>query len=146
MAGFGPPPGGPGGEGGPGGGPGGPDGGPGGLGGGPGGDSTPAVANGNSGTYDAGGTSDAVIYAKITENDDGNLLSALRTAVKHQIYAETKTNLINGLDSNTTIVSVTPWWRTALTGLQIGLGVLTAASVALYGLALVKDGKKKEVK
>ena len=141
MAGFGPPPGGPGGEGGPGG----PDGGPGGPGGGPGG-SAPTVANGNSGTYDAGGTSDAVIYAKITEHDDGNLLSALRTAVKHQIYAETKTNLINGLDSNTTIVSVTPLWRTALTGLQIGLGVLTAASVALYGIALVKDGKKKEVK
>lgn len=129
MAGFGPPPGA--GDGGPGGGPGGSD-------------STPAVVNGNSGTYDAGGTSDAVIYAKIMENDDGNLLNALRTAVKHQLYAQTKTNLINGLDSNTTIVSVTPWWRTALTGLQIGLGVLTAATVVLYGIALVKDDKKKE--
>lgn len=102
------------------------------------------TTNGNSGTYSAGGTSDTVLYNLIVDNDDGYLLQCLRNAVKNQVYAELQTNLINGLDPNSTVVTITPWWRTALTGLEIVLGVLTAASVVLYGVALLK--KEEEVK
>ena len=112
-------------------------------------DATPAetaapVDTGNSGTYSAGGVSSAVILQKIVDNDDGYLLGHLRRAVKNQLYAESRTNLINGLDSDAVVVDVTPGWRIALTAANICLGVLTAGFLGLYAWSVVRERKTRK--
>lgn len=103
---------------------------------------TKAEVNGNSGTYKAGGTSDKVIEELITKNDDGTLLSALRGAVKNQLYAELKTNLTNGLTKDSKIISVTPWWKNAILYLQIATGLLWLMSFSFYIYKLAKNRKE----
>lgn len=107
-------------------------------------DTAETADTGNSGTYDAGGLSSEVIYNAIVENDDGYLYECLRTAVKNQLYAESRTNLINGLSADSVVVTVTPWWRTALTALNIALGVLTAGSIGMYAWAVVSECKRRK--
>lgn len=107
-------------------------------------ETTEAVDTGNSGTYSAGGVSSEVIYNAIVDNDDGYLLQCLRIAVKHQLYAQLRTNLINGLSSDTVVITVTPWWRTALTALNIALAVLTAGSVGMYVYSVVIESKRRK--
>ena len=102
------------------------------------------IDTGNSGTYSAGGVSSAVILQKIVDNDDGYLLGHLRRAVKNQLYAESRTNLINGLDSDAVVVSVTPGWRIALTAVNICLGVLTAGFLGLYAWSVVRERKMRK--
>ena len=48
---------------------------------------------------------------------------------------------MNGISVNTKIVEVTPWWQTALTVLDITLGVLTAASAAMLVTAIRQKKK-----
>lgn len=79
-----------------------------------------------------------VIYNMITENDDGDLLHALRSSTKDTVYAQVHSILINGLSSDTKIVYVQPWWESLLQILLVGFAILTFASISLYYITLVR--------
>ncbi len=74
---------------------------------------------------DPAGDAAANIEAEIVSNDDGDLLGCLRTAVKNYHYMLSRTNLVNGLSSSSTIESVKPWWMISLYALDAVLALLT---------------------
>ena len=79
----------------------------------------------------------------ITQNDDGYLLGELRRAAKNILYSEANSNIINGLNSNSMIVSITPWWQPLLYGI-IGLfALLAAGSLVMLTLAKIKNRKNQ---
>ncbi len=88
--------------------------------------------------------SSKVIADAITTNNDGYLLEQLRRAAKNILYNDANSNIMNGIDSNSVIMSITPWWQPALY-CAIGLfAVLTLLSLTL--LASAKVQYKKSVK
>ena len=77
----------------------------------------------------------------LIEEGDGYMLQCLRQAVKRNVYALLHTYKSNGLSSSTEIVSVTPWWETALYALDIVLGV---GAVVMTILFLVSSRRKEK--
>ena len=71
---------------------------------------------------------------------DAQLMAALKQAMTWQNYALANSNALDGLSSNSRLVSVRTWYDNLVTGLQIGFGVLTAACAAMY----VMSAKKKD--
>lgn len=57
-------------------------------------------------------TETAVIEA--IDNGDGYMLECLRRSAKNNVYASVRTVLANGLSTNSIVVTVVPWWKTAL--------------------------------
>lgn len=51
--------------------------------------------------------------------------------MKSYFYMASRTNLINGMHSDAVLVSVTPWWQTALVVTIVVLAVLTAGSIIM---------------
>lgn len=76
--------------------------------------------------------------------DSGTVKANIRQSAKRIMYVIGKTNAMNGLDSNSKIVTVTNWWQYLIVGLQVGFGVLTAASVTMAVLCFVLGGKAKK--
>lgn len=69
---------------------------------------------------------------ELIEAGDGYALQLLRKATKDHIYTEARTLMVNGLAAGASVQHITPWWENALTGTQIGTGVIAAAGVGLY--------------
>jgi len=74
---------------------------------------------------------------------DGYMLQQLRQMTKHNIYAAVNSVSANGLSSNSVVVTVVPWWQTAMlcatAVFAVGFVVCTAVSAAG-----IFSGKKKE--
>lgn len=72
--------------------------------------------------------------AAAVADGDGFMLQQLRQATKHNIYAMSHTFAVNGLSSNTTVVTVVPWWEIALLAITavsgVGFVVCTVLSIA----------------
>ena len=84
------------------------------------------------------------IMASIIDNDDGYLISQLRRAAKNILFNDVNSNIINGLNSNSVIVQITPWWQPMLYGV-IGLfALLTAWSLTMLTLAKIKNRKTRK--
>ena len=73
--------------------------------------------------------------------NDPVIVNALVEAAHRMLYGATRSAAMNGISVNTKIVEVTPWWQTALTVLDITLGVLTAASAAMLVTAIRQKKK-----
>lgn len=87
------------------------------------------------------------LAAQVKATDDGYLQSKMIQAAKDWEYAACHTTVINGLASNTHIVSITPWWKKAIIAIISVLGVATAGGVVMVTLAnLKKDDDLKEAK
>lgn len=85
----------------------------------------------------------ADINKAINANDDGNIILQLKEIAHRVYYTYAHTNLMNGLSSMYQVVSVTPFWQTAVTAVVVGLwGIMIALAVAYT----VVSGKKKEGK
>ncbi len=69
---------------------------------------------------------------------DAKLMAALKQAMTWQNYALANSNALDGLSSNSRLVSVRTWYDNLLTGLQIGFGVLTVGCAAMYVLSAKK--------
>lgn len=82
--------------------------------------------------FDGSHNGAASLTQNITENNDGDLLEMLRQSVKDTHYALSRSSLTNGLNPNSVIVSVTPWWKAALIAADVTLGVLCAATFVLF--------------
>ncbi len=72
--------------------------------------------------------------------DDPDICQALRQAAHRILYTVANSNAMNGIDSNVRIVTVTPWWQTALYCL-IGL---CAVAVIFSGYRLFSAIKKSK--
>ena len=83
------------------------------------------------------------VIKEAIENGDGYMLQSLREATKHTVYAQAHSILINGLDSTSHVVHITPWWKTALTAAKIGFGALTVLFLALYYMEVLVWSKKR---
>ena len=76
---------------------------------------------------------------KLIEKDTA-FQQELKQMLKYDLYTFANSNTMNGVTTDTRVVRVHPWWETTLTGVTIGLGVLTALTLVLY----VLPPKKKE--
>ncbi len=79
---------------------------------------------------------------EVIDGGDGDVLEALRLATKRNLYAASRTIVVNGLSSNTTIVKITPWWKTAEVWTAMILALITVVSGA--GYIVLEAGNKKE--
>ena len=75
--------------------------------------------------------------------DDGALVEHIKQAAKDYYYMLSRSNGINGFSSNTEIVTLTPWWQTALNSCIAVFSVLTAAGLALLTVTLIRNKKKE---
>lgn len=83
------------------------------------------------------------LLTAVKTNNDGNLVQCMRDAAKHFCYAYLRTNLINGLSTNTRVIQLTPWWESVSITFDVLFGV---AAVSLTGLAVYFTYFKKEEK
>ena len=75
--------------------------------------------------------------------NDPAICQAMRQACHRILYTVANSNAMNGLSSSTTIVSVTPWWQTALYCL---IGVCALLTVACGTKLVFAIGKAKKAK
>ena len=101
------------------------------------------MAGTNTYCYDTSNLSGNGLVNAIIQNDDGEMVAKLRQSIKNVHYALSRSVLVNGLASDSVVVSVTPWWETALYAAIGVLSVLTAASVVLFVLAERNITRKK---
>ena len=96
----------------------------------------------NNGTFDAdsGSYVNTTLSAEMVRNDPV-MLTAMRDASHHNLYAFVNSSAMNGQSSSDRIETVTPWWQPALLAMEVGFGILAAASAALY---LISVNKKEE--
>ena len=87
---------------------------------------------------------DALLKQINAGEGDGYLLQKLREANHHFYYAFSHHNLINGFDSDTVTVTVTPWWKIVVIAVDVSLGVLGAAAAVLFVLGIYVIKKKPE--
>ena len=87
---------------------------------------------------------DCVLYEAFDTNiylekaqESATVAQALRQATRRILYTTVNSNAMNGYDVNTIMIPLTHWWQYAILGLQIGFGVLTAASAVMLVLCFV---------
>ena len=68
------------------------------------------------------------LKAQIESTDDGALIGEVLRSAKNFFYAMSRSNAVNGLDSSSRVIAVTPWWQSLLQGVQYGLIALLALS------------------
>lgn len=81
---------------------------------------------------DGSQASGAAVKKVIEQNDDGNLLLALRQAVKDNHYAHVHSCAINGTSDTAYVKIITPWWKTAAVALNCVLAVVMTACGFLW--------------
>ncbi len=94
------------------------------------------------------GASTAKILDVINTTDDGNLLSYLRNAAHNILYDVANSNVMNGYDVDSKVVSVTPWWQPVMYSAIALFAVLDILSLVLLTLSRKKaniTNEKKEV-
>ena len=74
-------------------------------------------------------------------SQDTTMMSALKLAMKYQNYAIANSNAMDGMASNTKLVSVRTWYDNALTAVQIVFAALTVLCAAMY---VLNDRKSKK--
>lgn len=75
-------------------------------------------------------------------SQDTTMMSALKQAMKYQNYALANSNAMDGMASNTKLVSVRTWYDNALTAVQIVFAALTVLAAAMYVLDERKSKKQ----
>ena len=62
----------------------------------------------------------------------GEVVERLQESAKRILWSLSNTNMMNGLTSDAVLSDTMYWWQAAILGIQIGAGVLTAASAVMY--------------
>ena len=75
-------------------------------------------------------------------SQDTTMMTALKQAMKYQNYALANSNAMDGMASNTKLVSVRTWYDNALTAVQIVFAALTVLAAAMYVLDERKSKKQ----
>ena len=109
-----------------------------------------AVMNGITMSCNTGDNSMEAVSAKFTywtvENvsQDAQLMAALKQAMTWQNYALANSNALDGLSSNSHLVSVRTWYDNALTGAAVAFALLTVLGAVMYIRAAQRTTKKEE--
>lgn len=74
---------------------------------------------------------------------DSLFQNEMQKALKYYLHVFADSNLMNGVTSDTRIVRVMTWWEKALIGVDIALGVVTAAAFVGYGVTVHKSKKEQ---
>ena len=74
---------------------------------------------------------------------DSTFQHKMQIAIKYFLYNFAQGNVMNGLTPNSYMVYSTTWWQNTLLGVDIGLGVLTAALAVITVLTVVKENKEE---
>ena len=77
----------------------------------------------------------------LVKDRDGFIWGRLREVAKYYLYTMSRSNLVNGLSREVSVQNYTPWWKPALTGLNVAVGILTAGAALMYVLSEVKSRK-----
>lgn len=84
------------------------------------------------------------IRENVIKQRDGHMFSLVREIAKRYFYSYLQSKVINGLTEVSEVKVSTPWWQTAVIGVDIGIG---AIAVVGLGFSLVFTfAKKKEDK
>lgn len=79
-----------------------------------------------------------VAHLDASKTNHADVAWAMRESIHHILYTVVHSAAMNGISPNAKIVQITPWWKTLLTGLEIGLGVLVVASAAWIVVDLIR--------
>ena len=93
-------------------------------------------------------SSDQYAHGLITSDtyrNDPVIVSALVEAAHRMLYGASRSAAMNGVSVSTQIVSVTPWWQTALVAVDASLTVITLACAAMLVMSIVKNKRKPVV-
>lgn len=74
-------------------------------------------------------------------SQDTTMMTALKQAMKYQNYALANSNAMDGMASNTKLVSVRTWYDNALVAVQVVFAALTVLAAAMY---VLNDRKSKK--
>ncbi len=78
----------------------------------------------------------------VTQNNDGTILRDLQRANKYIMYSMSRSWMGGVTVSDEDLAkSANPWWKQLITGITVGVTVVTAACVAVYVLAEIMDKK-----
>lgn len=105
--------------------------------------STMLAAGTDSFCLDTQRQSPQAIVAAITSENDGYLLKQLRRAAKNILYNDANSNIMNGLNSNSTIVSITPWWQPILYIISAVILLMFLISIAILIKSKINYKKSK---
>ena len=81
--------------------------------------------------------------ADILSQPWGMAIFLLIDAAIHWEYAIANSGVVNGISANSRIVSITPWWRTAIDGAITAFSVLAAAGAAALIAGTALNWRKK---
>lgn len=101
---------------------------------------------GTTGTNTAGGATGDLGFEFADYGPDGatpnaQVARAMRESSHRILYTVLHSRGMDGIGSDTRIVSVTPWWQTALNGAQIAFAVLSVLSVGLLVMDMIPRKK-----
>ena len=91
---------------------------------------------------DFGGVGASVVTQSITDNDDGDLLNALRQSVHDYLYIMANSILMNGFSEDAVVIAVTPWWQPVMYSL---FGVFAVLDIIMI-VMLVRSRKKDVIR
>ncbi len=74
--------------------------------------------------------------------DSPTASAAMRQAAKRICYMVSRSSAMNGVNEETEFIVVTNWWQHAVTGLQIGFGILLVGCLAMLVLSIVRKKKR----
>ncbi len=92
------------------------------------------------------GSRHKAMLSAINDNDDGDLVEALRQANHRYYYAMARSTLVNGLSDASSVAGVTPWWQIACIAMIAIFGAATVVFTVLYIVPTKKpkkEGSKK---
>ena len=101
---------------------------------------------GTTGTVTTGASTDNLgfefsDYGPNGATPNAQVARALRESSHRVLYTVLHSRGMDGIGSNTRIVSVTPFWQTALTGAQIAFALLSVVSVVLLAADMIPRKK-----
>lgn len=75
--------------------------------------------------------------------DSPTVKKRLRDSTHRTLYAIANSNAMNGLTSSSQIRLLTTWWQYGIVGIDIGVGILFAASLTMLMISIFKKSKPK---
>ncbi len=81
------------------------------------------------------------IYAPGEAEENAQIAQAMRTSAHRVLYTVVNSRGMDGIASGTEIISITPWWSTALTVAQIVFAILSLLGAAMLVLDMMKKKK-----
>ena len=97
--------------------------------------------------FDTNGVHGKAAIDLARENNDGYMVMKVAESAKYWLHSIATSPVINGLSATDKIISVTPWWQTAIQAIRISTGILAGlfviATIGCTVYSLVKRDKKE---